>query len=624
MIAGLTSDDDPAAQRFAWEALATVREIDPAAGVHPDWSRGLASPLRRVRAAAIAVARGVGQASYRDFLSRSRIAADAWPLRMAQLWIRLPDTSDAHPTVFPPDQWSVCLEAFAAADADVATRLEAVRLMQRGLGDLHLKEDQAEVYCGYVGNATSALPPTEREQLVRTLVPAFPSGDNELDRELARLLGMLSADQPGLLASIARKWTAASTVEDDIHYLIVASLLPGPRSQEFTTATSDCLLSLHHKLDAAGQFASRNWPFRVAEACDELCRRDPALAEVLAASPRLNHVEHALLVERLPTAYKRSAARRLWTATVEVGKEPTSELVQLIGQMPPEMAFPLLRPLWDDGALRDAITLVLAGHPASEDRAKFVEVLASPQPAVVQRAARALVCFGARATPAEMAAALRALKQACSLEKQAEPRESLVWLLDMWTEDGADVELFTDPERTWADWYQVFSDYYPAEAARLQSSSGADAASWQRRLAAVDWPAGDATRGRKVFELRSCHRCHQVNGHLGPELSGVARRMSRGDLFTAILDPNLEVSPTYMTTLIATNSGEVYHGLVVYESPESTLLQTGPDTTVRITNAETDSMRKSTQSLMPTGLLDTLSDQDLSDLYAYLKSLASK
>ena len=169
----------------------------------------------------------------------------------------------------------------------------------------------------------------------------------------------------------------------------------------------------------------------------------------------------------------------------------------------------------------------------------------------------------------------------------------------------------------------MFADNYPAEAAKLNASSGADVETWQRRLAGVDWPAGDPTRGRKVFELRSCHRCHQVSGHLGPELTGAVRRMSRGDLFTAILDPNLEVSPAYMTTLIATNSGEVYHGLVVYESPESTLLQTGPDTTVRITNTETDTMRKSPQSLMPTGLLDPLSDQDLSDLYAYLKSLTA-
>ncbi len=68
----------------------------------------------------------------------------------------------------------------------------------------------------------------------------------------------------------------------------------------------------------------------------------------------------------------------------------------------------------------------------------------------------------------------------------------------------------------------------------------------------------------------------------------------------------------------------MYHGLIVYESPEVTLLQTAPDVTVRVNNTDHSAARPSNQSLMPTGLLDTLSDQDLSDLYAYLRTLAPK
>ncbi len=266
---------------------------------------------------------------------------------------------------------------------------------------------------------------------------------------------------------------------------------------------------------------------------------------------------------------------------------------------------------------------MLAKNPQAADREKFIASLASPQPAVVEQVAHALVALGIRNTPEEMAAALRALKQSCSLDKQMEPRTSLIRLLEFWTEDGADVDWDPDPARLWQGWYQLFAEYYPAEYANLNATSGTDVTSWRKRLAAVDWGSGDVRAGRRVFELRSCHRCHQVSGHLGPELRGAVSRMSRDDLFTAIIDPNLEVSPAYFTTLIATKSGQVYHGLVVYESPESTLLQTGPDITVRITNTETESMRPSNQSLMPTGLLDSLSDEQLADLHAYLKSLAT-
>jgi putative heme-binding domain-containing protein len=205
--------------------------------------------------------------------------------------------------------------------------------------------------------------------------------------------------------------------------------------------------------------------------------------------------------------------------------------------------------------------------------------------------------------------------------KSSEPRQSLLTLLNFWTEENSDVDSDPDPTKVYVGWFEMFRGYYPAEAAKLERSSGDDAEGWRRRLAAVDWTAGDADRGRAVYERRACHRCHQVSGHLGPELTGAVARLSRDDLFTAIIDPNLEVSPAFQTTLVATEAGQVYHGLVVYESPEGVLLQIGPDTTVRVTDVERSSMRPSAVSLMPRGLLDTLTDQDLSDLYAHLKIL---
>ncbi len=90
---------------------------------------------------------------------------------------------------------------------------------------------------------------------------------------------------------------------------------------------------------------------------------------------------------------------------------------------------------------------------------------------------------------------------------------------------------------------------------------------------------------------------------------------------SAIIDPSRDVSPLYQTTQIVTGGGKVYQGLVVYESPEGTLLQTTPDTTIRIAGEEILAMRKSRQSLMPTGLLNGATDAELADLLAYLKTL---
>ncbi|MGD9721189.1 MAG: hypothetical protein AB7O59_03930 [Pirellulales bacterium] len=621
----LTAYDDPAVQRAAWEALARSERLDPQ--YSPDWSRGLSSPERRVRAAAIQVARRAGADSYHHWQATVRLAAgsaESWRCRLADLWIRLPDSAELKAPPFTADDLQNCLACFVAGQSDAALALEAVRLIQIGLGDLRTQAGQAEVYSGYVGNLSAHCDDATLRSLAAQLAPAFPTADAELNRELARLLGMLGAADDKLPAAIAGQWTDRSTVEDDVHYLIVASLLPGSRSAEVTAATATALARLHGKLDRLEQFASRNWPLRVNEAFGELCRRDPALAEALVACPEFGHREHTLFAEHLTRPLRQVAARKLWSAQAARDDEPTSELVALVARLPAEESRPMLLALWEHPGLRDAVVLALAKNPLAADRALFIEGLSSPQAGVVERAAGALVALGVNCKTAEMAAALRALKQACGDVKQPQPRRSLVRLLNFWTEENSDVEEDPNPAQVWVGWYQLFANYYPAAAAELARSSTSDAAGWRKRLADVDWQTGDAARGRIVFERRACHRCHEQSGHLGPDLKGVGTRFSRDDLFTAIVDPNLEVAPTYQTTLIATEAGQVYHGLIVYESPEITLLQTGPDTTVRITNSDQSSQRRSNQSLMPTGLLEPLSDPELSDLYAYLRTIGAR
>ncbi len=344
----------------------------------------------------------------------------------------------------------------------------------------------------------------------------------------------------------------------------------------------------------------------------------------MVADDDFGAADHTLFAEHLPPVLQHPATHKLWIACQERGDEPTSDLVALVGRLEPDAAYPLLLAAWEHPGLRDAAVRELAKHPHAADRRKFVAALSSADPLAVECAADALVQLEINCTGQEMAEALKALKQACNDTKRSEPRQSLVRLLNFWTEENSGVDPDDDPQRVWRAWYQLFADYYPGSAHLLKQGASADTAAWQSRLSEIDWDAGDATRGRGVFQSRTCHRCHERSGHLGPDLNGSAARLSRNDLFRAILEPNLEVAPAYQTTVVVTNSGQVYHGLIVYESPETTLLQTDPDTTLRITNTDQSSVRRGTQSLMPTGLLDPLSDQDLSDLYAYLRSLEAK
>jgi putative heme-binding domain-containing protein len=122
-----------------------------------------------------------------------------------------------------------------------------------------------------------------------------------------------------------------------------------------------------------------------------------------------------------------------------------------------------------------------------------------------------------------------------------------------------------------------------------------------------------------VFVQASCAACHSGAQALGPDLAGVASRFSRADLFTAILQPSRDVAPRYRATVLTTEDGKVYQGLIIYEATDGVLLQSGPGTTVRVAGGQIASRRVSDISLMPAGLLDKLADRDVADLYAFLR-----
>ena len=95
-----------------------------------------------------------------------------------------------------------------------------------------------------------------------------------------------------------------------------------------------------------------------------------------------------------------------------------------------------------------------------------------------------------------------------------------------------------------------------------------------------------------------------------------------GHFFTAILQPSKDVPARYQTTVVETKDGKTYQGIVIYDAVDSLILQTGASTTVRMDGASVVSRFVSAQSLMPAGLLDPLSDREIADLYAYLRSLS--
>jgi putative heme-binding domain-containing protein len=133
---------------------------------------------------------------------------------------------------------------------------------------------------------------------------------------------------------------------------------------------------------------------------------------------------------------------------------------------------------------------------------------------------------------------------------------------------------------------------------------------------------GNKDNGKQVFR-RVCVACHKVyneGANLGPDMSGVGKRLDSYKLVESIIDPNAQVDDKYLSTLVVTADGRSISGLLVSESPEEVVIFDGKEQK-RIAVSEIDERMKLKQSSMPEGLAATLSPNELLDVVEFLRSL---
>ena len=139
------------------------------------------------------------------------------------------------------------------------------------------------------------------------------------------------------------------------------------------------------------------------------------------------------------------------------------------------------------------------------------------------------------------------------------------------------------------------------------------------RYGKIDFSTGDSKRGNLAYKKFQCASCHDGGGkNSGPSLAGIASRFSRTDVLRAIIDPNDNVPDRYRAVIVGTEDGQLFRGSVVYESMAGIMLATNTGEIVRVAADNIESRRKSNKSLMPEGLLQNASDQEVADLWKYL------
>jgi putative heme-binding domain-containing protein len=171
--------------------------------------------------------------------------------------------------------------------------------------------------------------------------------------------------------------------------------------------------------------------------------------------------------------------------------------------------------------------------------------------------------------------------------------------------------------------------YGPAvqkQAEELYAALNADAAGQKAKLEELlaGVKTGDARRGQAVFHSAkaACATCHAIGylgGKVGPDLTRIGGIRSERDLLESIVFPNASFVRSYEPVKVTTLDGKVVQGTLKKDAPDEVVLTVSATEEARVGRKDIDEMTPGTVSVMPSGLDQQLTTQELMDLVAFLK-----
>ena len=131
----------------------------------------------------------------------------------------------------------------------------------------------------------------------------------------------------------------------------------------------------------------------------------------------------------------------------------------------------------------------------------------------------------------------------------------------------------------------------------------------------------DLKKGKAVFEnvCGPCHKMYGDGGVMGPDLTG-SNRTDIDYILLNVLDPSAEIQDDYRMVVITTRDGRNYSGNVISENNRQLTLRVVGQDPVIINKSAIQSREVTPVSMMPMGLFENLSEQEIIEMVAYLGS----
>ena len=468
----------------------------------------------------------------------------------------------------------------------------------------------------------------ERGQIIGDDVPSlrkrlakeYPSADRIHNRELIRLLAYMQ--EPSASERMIAQLQTEMPPEDKLHLALYARFMPNWTSKQkfallkyyesarrgvgghsfagyIENASRDLFTSLTDDERALVLADGTKWP---SSALSVLAK--------LPDNPGPETLSQLQTLDRQLTGVEEESARKLGIGIIAV-----------LGHSGDSEAMAYLRNIYEKQPdRRGYIAMALAEHPEGENWPLLVRSLPIVEGSFAQQVLVKLATVDQTPDNPEpfRQVILRGLKLQDGGGKLA------VALLEKWTG-----KKLGESDAKWdaalAAWQKWFAETYPDQPeAKLPEESAANRWTFdelQSVLASKEAAKGNAARGTAVFVKAQCAKCHRFGERgegVGPDLTTVSLRFQKKEILESILFPSQVISDQYASKSVLRVDGRTVWGLVAPQADGSLTVLQSDATKVRVAKEEIDTITPIKKSAMPEGLLNPLTLEEISDLFAYL------
>ena len=143
----------------------------------------------------------------------------------------------------------------------------------------------------------------------------------------------------------------------------------------------------------------------------------------------------------------------------------------------------------------------------------------------------------------------------------------------------------------------------------------------QRIHTALNSGTGNIYAGEKLYTAlcASCHKLFHKGGQIGPDLTSY-QRDDLGTLLPSLVNPNAEIREGFENYTLTTKDGRILTGFLADQDEHVVILRGFDGQNISLRREEIQKLTPLGQSLMPSGLTQSLDKQQLRDLIAYLRT----